>query len=171
MTKFRNLTVEDLDALVRWRNDPAVTRFLADRLKTREQAAAWFHTLKAQDKIWLKAIIEKEKVIGYGQLESIDEKNRRCELVLVIGEIEYWGKGIGTYVLKMMLQYAIDTLHMHRVWAVMARGNDRSERLVKKAGFLQEGVMRETIIIGDKYSDLLCFSILEDEYKARKNQN
>jgi len=30
--------------------------------------------------------------------------------------------------------------------------------------------MRETIIIGDKFTDLLCYSILEYEYKTEKNQ-
>jgi len=103
-------------------------------------------------------------------VESIDEKNRKCELAVVIGEIDRWSNGIGTIVIKTMLEYAFDTLHMHRVWAAVARGNDRSERLVKKAGFVKEGVMRETIIIGDKFTDLLCFSILEYEYKTEKNQ-
>lgn len=170
MTEFRNLAVEDLDALVRWRNDPLVNRYLANRLKSREEAEAWFNKLKAHPKIWLKAIIEDGRIIGYAAVESIDEKNRKCELALVIGEIDRWSNGIGTNVLKTMLEYAFDTLHMHRVWAAVARGNDRSERLVKKAGFVKEGVMRETIIIGDKFTDLLCFSILEYEYKTEKNQ-
>jgi len=109
-------------------------------------------------------------LIGYAVVESIDERNRKCELALIIGESNHCGKGIGTKVLKEMLDYAFETLHIHRVWAVIARGNDRSERLVKKAGFMKEGVMRETIIIGDRFTDLLCYSILEDEYQAEKNQ-
>jgi len=132
MTKFRNLTVEDLDALVRWRNDPLVNRYLANRLKSREEAEAWFNKLKAHPKIWLKAIIEDGQIIGYAAVESIDEKNRKCELAVVIGEIDRWSNGIGTIVIKTMMEYAFDTLHMHRVWAAVARGNDRSERLVKK---------------------------------------
>ncbi|MCP4570470.1 MAG: GNAT family N-acetyltransferase [FCB group bacterium] len=163
--KFRDLTMEDLDSLVRWRNDPVVTRHLSNRMQLREEAEAWFHKLKANPKIWLKVIIEDGQTIGYAGVESIDEKNRKCELVLVIGESDYWGKGIGKSVLMTMLEYAFDTLHMHRVWAVTARGNDRSERLLKKAGFMQEGIMRETIIIGERFTDLLCYSILEHEYK------
>jgi len=170
MTKFRDLTVEDLDALVRWRNDPIVNRYLANRLKSREEAEAWFKKLKTNPKIWLKAIIDEGQTVGYAAVESIDEKNRKCELALVIGEIDRWGKGIGKFLLNTMLEYAFDTLQMHRVWAAVARGNERSERLLKKAGFVQEGVMRETIIIGDEYTDLLFYSILEDEVRTGKNQ-
>ena len=165
--KFRDLTVEDLDALVRWRNDPTVNRYLADRLKSREEAEAWFSKLKANPKVWLKAIIDEGFTVGYATVESIDEKNRKCELALIIGETDRWGKGLGSFILKAMLEYAFDTLHMHRVWAAVARGNDRTEQLLKKAGFLQEGVMRETIMTGDRFTDLLCYSILEDEYKYR----
>ncbi len=167
MTEFRDLTEEDLEDLVRWGNDPLVNRHLANRLRSREEAEEWF---KTHPKIWLKAITEDGRIIGYAVVESIDEKNRKCELAVVIGETDRWSKGIGTIALETMLEYAFDTLHMHRVWAVVARGNDRSERLVRKAGLVNEGVMRETIIIGDKFTDLLCYSILEQEYRPYRNQ-
>lgn len=170
MVEVRDLASEDLDALVHWRNDPAVNRFLADRLRSRDQAESWFYQLRARDKIWLKAIIDDDQLIGYAVVESIDEKNRKCELAMVIGEIDHWGKGVGAFVVKKMLEYAFDTLHMHRVWAAVARGNERSERLLRKAGFSQEGVMRETLIIGEKFTDLLCYSILENEYRAFESQ-
>ncbi len=156
---------------MRWRNDPAVTRHLADRLKSKEEAEAWFDKLKANPKVWLKAIVDDGQTVGYAAVESINERNRNCELVLIIGESDHWGKGIGACALKTMMEYAFDTLHMHRVWVVVARGNERSERLVKKVGFLQEGVMRETIIIGKKFTDLLCYSILEDEFRTVKSQS
>ncbi|MFH1699681.1 MAG: GNAT family protein [Candidatus Zixiibacteriota bacterium] len=166
MTKFRDLMVDDLDAVVRWRNDSIVNRHLSNRLKSKEEAEAWFNKVKTHPKIWLKAVIDDGRIIGYAAVESIDEKNRKCELILIIGEVDYWGRGIGEFVLKRMLEYAFDALHMHRVWVVATLGNDRSERLIKKVGFVQEGVMREAIIIGDKFTDLLCYSILEDEYKT-----
>lgn len=171
MTELRDLEARDLSALVRWRNDPAVNRSLADRLRSKDEAEAWFNRLKAQPKIWLKAIIDDGQTIGYAVVESIDEKNRKCELAMVIGEPERWGKGIGAIVMKTMLQYAFDILHMHRVWAVVARGNDRSERLIKRAGFQYEGVMREAIVIRGRFTDLICYSLLENEYRNVNKQS
>lgn len=171
MITLRNLTPQDLNALVLWRNDPAINRFLANRLMTRDEAEAWFRRLTAQPKIWLKAIINDGKTVGYAVVESVDEKNRKCEMAIAIGEADLWGKGIGTYVLKTMLAYAFETLHMHRVWAGVARGNERSERLLKTAGFVQEGVMRELLMIHGEFTDILSYSILESEYLAPKDKS
>ena len=170
MIEIRDLTMDDLDAIVRWRNNPTVNRHLSNRLKTREEAEKWLSSLSGNPKVWLKAILENTRIIGYAAVESIDELNRKCELVLIIGESDCWGRGIGTFVLKKMLAYAFDTLDMHRVWATASSGNERSEHLLKRNGFVHEGTMRETIIIGNKFTDLLLYSILESEYKDLKRQ-
>ncbi len=164
MAILRDLEKAELKELVRWRNDPQVNRYLANRLKTLTEAEAWYERLKSNPKVWLKAILDNDRLIGYATVESIDEKNRKCELALAIGEPSYWGKGVGKQALGEMLKYAFETLHMHRVWAAVACGNERSERLVRGAGFLLEGTMREAIIMEGDFTDLFCFSLLENEY-------
>ncbi len=166
MITHRDLTPDDLDKLVRWRNDPDVNRHLSDRLKTKEEAEAWFERLRNNPKIWLKAVMYHDRLVGYAGVESIDETNRKCELALVIGEKDVWGRGIARAILDDMLRYSFDTLHMHRVWAVTARGNDRSKRLIKSARFTHEGTMRDAIYKEGKFTDLLFYSILENEYNA-----
>ncbi|MBU0985078.1 MAG: GNAT family N-acetyltransferase [candidate division Zixibacteria bacterium] len=166
MTTIRDLTEDDLDAIVRWRNDAHVNRYLSNQLRSQPEVEVWFNSVKTHPKIWLKAIIDNDQIVGYAAVESIDTINRKCELAMVIGVADRWGRGIGATVLQVMLAYAFDTLGMHRVWAAVARGNDRSERLLRRAGFRQEGIMRETLIIQDEFTDLLCFSILEDEYRT-----
>ncbi|MEZ5358208.1 MAG: GNAT family protein [Candidatus Zixiibacteriota bacterium] len=166
MITLRDLRQDDLESVVRWRNDPDVCLHLSNRLKTIDQATAWLAHLRSVDGIWLKAVENDGKLIGYAAVESIDTSNRKCELILIIGEKENWGKGIGAFVLKEMLNYAFKTLNMHRVWAVVSRGNDRSERLIKSAGLINEGVMREAVIINGEYTDLLLYSILENEYSG-----
>jgi RimJ/RimL family protein N-acetyltransferase len=166
MITHRDLTPDDLDELVRWRNDPDVNRHLADRLKTEEEAEAWLQRLRSNPKTWLKAVLYHDRLVGYGAVESIDEKNRKCELAVVIGEKDIWGRGIGGTLLIEMLRYAFDELRMHRVWAAVAEGNDRSERLVKGAGFSHEGTMREAICKNGTFIGLLIYSILESEYRA-----
>ena len=164
MITLRDLTIDDLDALVRWRNDPIVNKCLSDRLKTKTEAETWYNSLKSNPQVWQKAITYDNRLIGHAVIESIDETNRKCELVMIIGESDYWGKGIGSFVLQKMLEHAFNTLQMHRVWAVTSRNNERSEKLLKKSGFTYEGIMREAIIIDGKFSDLLMYSILENEY-------
>lgn len=170
MITIRDLTTTDLDLLVSWRNDPDVNRYLADRLKSRAEVEGWFNRLRSNPRIWLKAVLRDGRLIGYCTVESIDEKSRKCEPALVIGEVNSWGLGIGRTVLEEMLKYAFSDLHMHRVWAAVARGNDRSERLLRRAGFSQEGVMREALLIAGEFTDLLCYSMLEMDYRGTNVQ-
>jgi RimJ/RimL family protein N-acetyltransferase len=170
MITHRDLTPDDLDELVRWRNDPDVNRYLSERLMNEEEAGAWFQRLRRNPKIWLKAIQYDDRLVGYGVVESIDETNRKCELAMVIGEKDLWGCGIGRTILVEMLRYAFDELRMHRVWAVAIRGNDRSERLLKNAGFSYEGTMRGAISRAGTFTDLLIYSLLEDEYRAKRRR-
>jgi len=166
MVTFRDLTPEDLDNLVHWRNDPVVNRYLDDRLKTREEVDAWFSRVKATPLVWLKAILLNDRLIGYGAIESIDEKSRKCEVAIVIGETASWELGIGGTVLRKMLQYVFSERGFHRVVAVVASGNRRSERLITGAGFTFEGTMRDALLIGGAFTDLLCYSMLENEYRT-----
>jgi RimJ/RimL family protein N-acetyltransferase len=162
----RDLTKGDLGLLIEWRNDPQVNRYLSDRLKTQSEIEVWFDRLRSDPRVWLKAILEDDRVIGYAAVESIDEKNRKCELGLIVGETDSWGRGIATQVLQLMLKYAFETLNMHRVWAAVIEGNIRSARLLKRAGFFHEGTMRESIITAGILSNLEFYSLLEDEYKS-----
>jgi len=167
MITHRDLTLNDLDALVRWRNDPDVSRYLSDRLRTKDEAEAWFQRLRKNPHIWLKAVLYDDRLVGMASVEAIDETNRKCELIMVIGEKDVWGHGIGGKILTDMLRYAFDDLHMHRVWAVFIAGNERSERLLKRAGFSFEGTMREAISKSGSFADLLIYSILEKEYQLQ----
>ncbi|MEW6050715.1 MAG: GNAT family N-acetyltransferase [Candidatus Zixiibacteriota bacterium] len=163
---LRDMVFDDLDHLVRWRNDPEVSRYLADRLKTRQEAETWLTRLGANSKVWRKVILLDGRIIGYGAVESIDEKSRKCELALVIGEPECWGQGIAGQVVREMLRYAFVDLKMHRVFAATVRGNERSMRLITRSGFREEGSMREAILLRGTFVDLLCYSMLEQEYVA-----
>lgn len=167
MVTLRELTESDLDSLVTWRNDIEVSRFLSDRLRSIEDATSWYRRISKTSGVWLKAILYDGRLVGYAAVESIDLQNRKCELAIVIGDPEVWGHGLGRTALEAMLQYAFESLGMHRVWAVFGRGNTRSEGLLKSAGFNQEGTLREAILIGGRFTDLLSFSILEDEYTSR----
>ena len=52
------------------------------------------------------------------------------------------------------------------VLAVIAKGNERSERLFKKLGFTHEGTLRHATRVDGQFTDLLCTSMLEDEYNG-----
>lgn len=166
MITLKPITEADLPAIVRWRNDPQVNRWISDRIKTIPDAEKWFDRIKANPDNRLDGIYEGDTLIGYSIVEGVDMINRRCEIGIIIGDPKSWGRGIGAAVLKEQLRYAFEERRLHRVYGYVARGNERSERLLRSAGFVHEGTQRESLIIHGELSDLLLYSMLEQEYRG-----
>jgi ribosomal-protein-alanine N-acetyltransferase len=102
-----------------------------------------------------------------------DLYTRSCELGYFISE-EHWGKGYATEAAKGMVDYVFglaDGLDGEMVWRVGANvssGNPASERVLLKAGFVHEGVMRDKIWKLGELRSLANFSVLKDEWEERK---
>ena len=67
----------------------------------------------------------------------------------------YWGRGITSAALSAATQYAITTFGLTRVFAVPFVHNVASIRVLEKAGFIREGLMRQSAIKD---------GILQDQY-------
>jgi RimJ/RimL family protein N-acetyltransferase len=154
----------DLAQVCVWRNDDRVSKFLANRVKTHDEAITWFHRLTGNPDHLLVGIEVLGRLIGYGVVEDVDRVNRKCEIGLIIGRPDSWGRGIGRAVITALLDYCFGVLGLHRVLAVIARGNERSEALFSGLGFTFEGTLREATLVDGVHTDLLCYSMLEAEY-------
>jgi RimJ/RimL family protein N-acetyltransferase len=163
--EFHELQEHDLHCLLRWRNNPAVNRYLTGLYRTREDITAWYERITSDGNTLMRGIAYNGMLVGYSVVEGVDPVLRKCEVGVVIGEPHLWGKGLGKYVAQHLLQYCFAHLHLHRVLAVIARGNTRSERLFQHLGFTHEGTLRDATMIDGKFTDLLCYSMLEDEYR------
>jgi len=83
-----------------------------------------------------------------------------------IGEREFWGKGYGTDMMQLCLQYAFTELNMHRVSLGVHDYNPRALRAYEKAGFQMEGYTRMDILREDKRTGGFWMGILRDEWLA-----
>lgn len=68
-------------------------------------------------------------------------KTHRAELGYWLSKA-YWGKGIGTNVVKRLTAIGFDELELERLEAPIFEGNDRSRRVLEKNGFALEGTLR-----------------------------
>ena len=161
---LRNLEPSDLKHLVAWRNDPEVNRYLASTNRTLDDVKAWFERLQPDENTFLKGVCLDEELVGYCLAENVDATRSKCEVGIVIAR-QAWGKGLGMYALGELLAHCFDCLHLHRVLAVIARGNERSRLLFENAGFIHEGTLREATLIDGHFTDLLLLSMLDREYQ------
>jgi RimJ/RimL family protein N-acetyltransferase len=104
---------------------------------------------------------ETGEVIGGGMLHDLDAERK-------IVEIGYWvfprarGRGVATTIARMLAEHAF-SLGVERVAAYVNIGNSASERVVERAGFTREGVVRSMPKPDGRRVDKTLFSLLPGE--------
>ena len=63
-----------------------------------------------------------------------------------------------------------DDMNLHRLSAACLSEHIVSKITIEASGFSLEGIKRDAIYKNGKYHDLLCYSLLKDEYKKIKEQ-
>lgn len=87
-----------------------------------------------------------------------------------VGGLGYWivpperGKGIATAAVRLVIPWALDALDLRRLEAWVEPGNLPSQRVLRSAGFQQEGRLRNFLTIDGGSSDALVFSVIPPEH-------
>jgi hypothetical protein len=82
-----------------------------------------------------------------------------------LGGPENRGQGYGLEALALMLNYAFYELNLHRVSLNVIGDNLRAIRAYKKAGFKEEGHIRQAVQRDGQRHDLIWMGILRDEWR------
>jgi RimJ/RimL family protein N-acetyltransferase len=145
-------------------NNPNVSRFLMDRFPspyTMEAASLWVNSLVDQDPLINFAITIDDQVIGGIGLERRDDVYHKTALIGYWLSEELWGKGIITEAVKLVTQYAFTHLGVIRLQAGVLSKNPASMRVLEKAGYAKEGVLRKAAIKGGEVMDEHVYAILK----------
>jgi aminoglycoside 6'-N-acetyltransferase len=76
------------------------------------------------------------------------------------------GRGYGSEAVAALLEYLFAARGKHRVAADCDTRNERSAALLRRAGFREEGVLRECFRDGETWADLRLFALLAGEWRA-----
>jgi len=88
------------------------------------------------------------------------------------GHIGYWigqrfaGKGFMLDALILLADHAFDTLRLHRIEAACIPGNARSIRVLEKAGFRREGLLRSFLKINGVWEDHFLYALIAGDRGA-----
>jgi len=107
-----------------------------------------------------------DTVIGTCTLASLSPEHRRAEIGFALGR-DAWGRGFMREVLPALLDFAFDTLALHRIEADVDPRNTRSSLLLENTGFRREGIQRERYQVGGEWQDAVLYGLLRDEWRAR----
>jgi [ribosomal protein S5]-alanine N-acetyltransferase len=82
----------------------------------------------------------------------------------------YVGRGLMTSAVCAILPHAFEQLRLHRIEAAVQPANARSIGVLKRAGFLEEGLARRYLKINGAWQDHLVFAILAEDWMTREVQ-
>lgn len=162
------ITDEDTEDIVRWRNSDIVrSRFIYRDTFTAEGHRRWMEDMVKTGKVVQFIIRENEskKKIGSVYLRDIDQKNKKCEFGIFIGEEEFLGKGYGTLAAKKILSYGFEELGMNKIFLRVLADNRRAYNSYLAAGFVEEGVFRQDVWIDGKPVDVIFMAKFSCEKK------
>lgn len=88
------------------------------------------------------------------------------------GQIGYWmgeryaGKGFMSEAIALVASYAFDTLRLHRIEAACIPDNARSIRVLEKAGFRREGLLRSYLRINGSWQDHYLYALIAGDHRG-----
>ena len=161
----------DATSLVRHANNRAVWQNVRDRFPhpyTASDAKKW---LDAQESAELPLVnfaidLDGEAVGGVGLVTGTDVESRTAEIGYWLGE-EVWGRGLATAAVGSISRYAFESLEMIRVFAAVFDFNPASARVLEKAGFVREGVMRDAAIKEGRVVSMVVYGMTRDDYASQ----
>ena len=141
-----------------------VSAFLTDRFPspyTPEAALIWVGSQLKQDPLINFAIVVNEEVVGGIGIEFREDVYRKTGLLGYWLAEELWGKGIMTEAVKLVTEYAFQNLDLIRLQAGVLNKNPSSMRVLEKAGYVKEGILRRSVIKRGEILDEHVYAILK----------
>jgi len=158
-------------AFARWSRDSEFRRLLdsgVSSLASSKAVQTWLEKELEEDSIrqyWFSIrTLDDDQLLGDIDLSVYNWSARDAFVGLGIGEREFWGRGYGTDVMRVLLRYAFTEVNLHRVTLTVFEYNPRAIRSYEKAGFRHEGRMRGALNKEGRRWDILVMGILREEW-------
>ena len=116
------------------------------------------------------ALANSTEVIGGIGIHLLPDVYRQsAEIGYWLGE-PFWRKGIATAAVKGVVDFSFENFGLLRLHAGVFEWNPASARVLEKAGFRFEARMRKAVVKDGKNIDQMMYTILLEEWKARKQK-
>ena len=168
LVRLRARDMSDVERAHGWVNDRAVTRTLLVRYPWSMAAEEAFYRNSTGVPMTFGdvglSIDTKDGVhIGACGLHRMTPEDRSAELGIFIGDAAYRGKGYGTDAVRTLVRFAFEEMNLHRVYLHVFAFNPAGIAAYRKAGFVEEGRMREEHYQEGAYHDIVVMAVVRGE--------
>jgi RimJ/RimL family protein N-acetyltransferase len=162
---LRDWKLDDAASLQKNADNTNISDFLLDRFPspyTMQDAVNWVNYMLTQNPLVNFAIDVDGEVVGVIGLEIKEDVYRKTALLGYWVSEKLWGRGIAPEAVKLIAAYGFANLDIIRIQAGILSNNPKSMRVLEKAGFVKEGVLRNNIIKNQVVLDEHVYALLKD---------
>ena len=172
MVTLRELRISDATSLLAMLSSEEVARFISPPPTTVEgfeRFIAWTHRERAAGNYACFAVVPHgmDTAIGIFQVRQLEPGFGTAEWGFAIGSA-FWGTGVFMDGARMVIDFAFDTIHTHRLEARAAILNGRGNGALRKIGAMQEGILRKSFLRNGEYLDQALWTILDEDWKQQR---
>jgi ribosomal-protein-alanine N-acetyltransferase len=169
---LRELKLTDAPSLLALLTTDEVTRFISPPPTTVEgfeRFIKWAERERESGQYLCFAVVPDgyDVAVGLFQVRQLDRSFETAEWGFAIGSA-FWGSGLFVKGAELVLDFAFDTIGVHRMEARAAVQNGRGNGALRKIGAVQEGILRKSFQRGGKLLDQALWAILEDDWYRAK---
>ena len=113
-------------------------------------------------------VVDGKAVGGIGVVPQKDCYRITTEIGYWLG-VNYWNKGIVTEAVKQIVKYAFANLPVIKIFAPVLDFNIASQKVLEKAGFEREAILKQGAIKNEKIVDMHYFSIIKQDCNHLSN--
>jgi ribosomal-protein-alanine N-acetyltransferase len=167
---LRELRASDAPSLFALLTTEEVARFISPppaSVEGFERFIAWTLRQRSAGTYACFAVTLKgfDTAIGIFQIRELAPGFGSAEWGFAIGSA-FWGTGVFQESAELVLDFAFETLGVHRLEARAAVLNGRGNGALLKAGAVQECVLRKSFVRNGRQLDQVLYSILDEDWRA-----
>jgi len=151
----------DREVLTNLADNLSVSQYLTDRFPnpyTLADADCWIAKVGSESEPHNFAIDWQGQFVGGIGLMPLDDVHRRtAEIGYWLGEA-YWGRGLASKAVAMMLNYIFARLDFIRIQATIFAENKKSARVLEKNGFILEATLRKHVTKQGRTQDAMLYA-------------
>lgn len=108
-------------------------------------------------------VVDGQAAGGIGIFVKDDVYEKSAELGYWLAQ-EYWGQGIVSGAVRTICKEAFEAFDIVRIFAEPFADNVGSRRVLEKAGFTCEGIMRDGVYKNGKLHSYCMYAVLREEF-------
>ena len=166
---LRDLRLSDAPSLLAMLATDEVARFISPPPTTVEgfeRFIAWTHRERAAGRYACFAVVVDgtDTAVGLFQVRQLEPGWATAEWGFALGS-PYWGTGVFIDGAHLVVDFAFETIGVHRLEARAAVQNGRGNGALRKVGAVQEGVLRKSFLRNGEYLDQVLWTIVDEDWR------